>query len=124
MQGCSNDFLTQLRKICDEEDIVLIFDEVYCGMAKTGELFNFMRVENLVPDILTMSKSFGGGKSSISAYVTKNNIFDKAYGNFKDANLHSSTYTGFGEEAITAIEALDIMIDEDYVSKSKIFLEF
>ena len=119
MQGCSNDFLTQLRKICDEEDIVLIFDEVYCGMAKTGELFNFMRVENLVPDILTMSKSFGGGKSSISAYVTKNNIFDKAYGNFKDANLHSSTYTGFGEEAITAIEALDIMIDEDYVSKSK-----
>jgi len=119
MQSCSSEFLIELRKLCDSENIILIFDEVYSGWAKTGDLFNFMRVPNLAPDILTMSKSFGGGKSSISAYVTKNQIFNKAYGNFKDSNLHSSTYSGFGEESATALESIEIMISEDYPSKSK-----
>ena len=119
MQECSENFLNQIREICNKEKIILIFDEVYSGWAKTGELFNFMRVKNLCPDILTMSKSFGGGKSSISAYVAKNDVFKKAYGQFKDANLHSSTYTGFGEETATALEAISIMLEDDYVSKSK-----
>ena len=47
--------------------------------AKTGELFNFMRVKNLCPDIVTSSKSFGGGKASISAYVTTDRGFSKKH---------------------------------------------
>lgn len=123
MQGCSEKFLLELRKICFENDIVLIFDEVYSGWAKTGELFNFMRVKNLCPDILTSSKSFGGGKASISAYISSDKVFMKAYGSAGDANLHSSTYTGFGEESATALEALDIMVQENYVDKSKNIFE-
>ena len=119
MESCSEDFLIELKKLCLENDIVFIFDEVYSGWAKTGELFNFMRVKNLCPDILTSSKSFGGGKASISAYITSDKVFKKAYGSPQDANLHSSTYTGFGEESATALEAIDIMIEEDYVKKSK-----
>ena len=119
MQECSHDFLIELREICNKHDIVLIFDEVYSGWAKTGELFNFMRVKDLVPDILTTSKSFGGGKSSISSYISSNKIFNKAYGSSSDANLHSSTYTGFGEESATALEAIDILVKENYVEKSK-----
>ena len=39
LQKCSKEFLIKLREICDKENIVLIFDEVYTGWAKTGELF-------------------------------------------------------------------------------------
>ena len=112
--GCDEEFLLALRKICDDENIILIFDEVYTGWGKTGSLFYFMRYNNLFPDILTMSKSFGGGKASISAYVTRDIIFNKTYASTQAAPKHSSTYSGFGEEAITAIEAIRIVIEDNY----------
>ena len=115
---CSNAFLKELRSICSQENIVLIFDEVYTGWAKCGELFYFMK-HGVVPDIVTYSKSFGGGKSSISGYTCRQDIFKSAYDNLNDANLHSTTYNGFGEECITAIEAINIVIEEDYTGKSK-----
>ena len=116
---CSNEFLLELRKICSEENIVLIFDEVYSGWAKTGKLFYFMNFENLVPDIVTSGKSLGGGKASISAFTSKEIFFNKAYGNLRDATLHSSTFNALGEETITALEAVNIIIDENYEEKSK-----
>ena len=117
--SCSKEFLFELRKICNEENIVLIFDEVYTGWTKTGELFYFMNYEGLIPDIVTSGKSLGGGKASISAYTCKDKFFNKAYGNLRDATLHSSTFNGLGEETITAIEAVNILIDENYSKKSK-----
>ena len=116
-QQCSTEFLQELQNICNENNIVLIFDEVYIGWYKTGHMFNFMG-HNVLPDILTTSKSFGGGKASISAYVARTPILKKAYGNTRDALLHTSTYNGFGEECITAIEAINIMQDENYEEKS------
>lgn len=118
LRRCSKDFLENLKIICLKEDIILIFDEIYSGWAKTGELFYFMNFD-LIPDILTYAKSFGGGKSSIAGYTCRDHVFHKAYGNLNDATLHSTTYNGFGEETITAIEAINIIIQEDYVSKSK-----
>ncbi len=118
LRECFAEFLKELRMICSNEGIILIFDEVYTGWAKTGELFNFMQ-KGVVPDIVTYSKSFGGGKSSISGYTTRTPIFRKAYDNLSDATLHSTTYNGFGEECITAIEAINIIIEDDYVGRAK-----
>lgn len=122
MLEAGEDFLRGLRKLCDREGIVLIFDEVYSGWAKSGTLFYFMRFDGLIPDALCMSKSFGGGKASISAYVLRTPLFQAAYGTDNDALLHSTTYNGFGEECATAIEAVRIMVEEDFPGKSqKIF---
>lgn len=118
LRKCTHEFLEQLRKLCSDNDIILIFDEVYTGWCKTGELFHFME-SGVCPDIVTMAKSFGGGKSSISAFVSRKPVFEKAYGNLNDAIMHSTTYNGFGEETITAIEAINIMIEEDFSSRSK-----
>ncbi len=115
----SEEFLRGVREICTEEKIVLIFDEVYTGWGKTGELFHFMRHEGLVPDILTSSKSFGGGKASISLYVARDPIFRKAYDNLSDFTLHSTTYNAFGEESITALEAVNIVMEDDYPAKAR-----
>jgi putrescine aminotransferase len=119
LRECSHDFLSSLQKICNDNDIILIFDEVYSGWYKTGYLFCFMQYDDIMPDIIASSKSFGGGKASISAYISRDKILKKSYGNTKDAILHSSTYNGFGEECITAIEAINTMIEENYQEKSK-----
>ena len=119
LKSCSEIFLRGLRQICSNYNIVLIFDEVYSGWYKTGKLFNFLQYSNLTPDILVSSKSLGGGKSSISAYICADKIFSRAYGNLKDATLHSTTFNGFGEETITAIESINIMIEDNYESKSE-----
>ena len=117
IRQCDTKFLQELQKICNENDIVLIFDEIYTGWYKTGKMFNFMS-HNVLPDILTTSKSLGGGKASISAYISRTPILKKSYGNTRDALLHTSTYNGLGEECITALEAINIMQEDNYEEKS------
>ena len=68
-------FFKKLRQLCTNHKIVLIYDEVYTGWAKTGALFYFMKFQNVCPDIVTYAKSFGGGKSSISGYTAREHIF-------------------------------------------------
>ncbi len=114
----STEFLQRTRDICDRENIVLVFDEIYTGFAKTGPLFNFMR-SSIAPDVLTISKSLGGGKSSISAYITTKNLFNQTYGSIQTSLMHSTTYNGFGEECATACEAINIAIQEDFEHKAK-----
>jgi putrescine aminotransferase len=120
MRNCSKEFLLELRLLCDKEKIILIFDEVYTGWGRMGYLFYFMKYENLLPDILTYAKSFGGGKASIAGYTAREEIYRTAYDNLNDATLHSTTYYGFGEECATAIEAINIIVEDNLISKSKI----
>ncbi|MEU5163994.1 aminotransferase class III-fold pyridoxal phosphate-dependent enzyme [Streptomyces sp. NPDC020875] len=121
MNECSEEFLRGLRELCTAEDIVLIFDEIYTGWGKTGSLFHFTRYPGLVPDVVTTSKSFGGGKSSISAFIAREPVFRKAYDSLGDAMLQSTstTYYGFGEETATAIEAVNIAIEDDYPARAR-----
>ncbi|WP_218042014.1 aspartate aminotransferase family protein [Streptomyces abyssomicinicus] len=119
LRECSGAFLREVRRVCTELDIVLIFDEVYTGWGKTGALFHFMHHRGLVPDVVTTSKSFGGGKSSISGYIAREPVFRAAYDNLSDATLHSTTYYGFGEETATALEAVAVAVEEDFPARAR-----
>ena len=121
MNHCSEEFLRGVRELCTEENIVLIFDEIYTGWGKTGTMFYFLRHPGLVPDVVTTSKSFGGGKSSISAFVAREPVFRKAYDSMRDALLQSTstTYYGFGEEAATALEAVEIAVTDDFPARAR-----
>ncbi|WP_434739772.1 aspartate aminotransferase family protein [Micromonospora sp. SH-82] len=119
MRCWSESALRELRQICTDEDIVMIFDEVYTGWGKTGSLFYFMRYEGLLPDILVYSKSLGGGKASISGYTARERLFRRAYDRLSDVILHSTTYYGFGEETATAIEAVNVTVEEDFPGRAR-----
>ena len=112
-----NNFLKKARDLSHKYGIPLIFDEIYTGFFKTGPLFNFMR-SDIIPDIVVYSKSFGGGKSSISGFTSTKKLFNGAYGNLDDALMHSTTYNAFGEETYTAIVAIEIAIEENFQKKS------
>ena len=100
--------LKKIQEICNKHDILVIYDEVYSGFYRTGSLFYFMDFKDLQPDIVTYSKSFGGGISSIAGYTSKKQVFLKSYGNQKDALLHSSTYSNYVEECAVAYKTLEI----------------
>ena len=109
--------MQNIRRLCDEYDILLIIDDIFCGFGRTGKMFSFEH-ENIIPDIFTVSKSLGGGKSSIAAYITKKHIYKKAYGDLKNYMIHSTTFNGFGEECYTAIESINVIIEENLVENS------
>lgn len=115
----TKEFLKKIKSFCKKNQIILIFDEIYTGWCKTGTTFYFQRYNNIYPDILTTSKSLGGGKASIAACVMNKFFFNKVYGNIIDATLHSTTFNGFGEECVTAIEALKILKREKFNQKAK-----
>ena len=66
----SNDFLKKLRKICNQKKILLILDEVQCGIARTGKFFAFEHAK-IKPDIVPIAKGIGGGFPLGAVLMTK-----------------------------------------------------
>lgn len=81
------EFLQNVRKLCSKQNIVLIFDEVQCGVGRTGELFAYQCYE-VAPDIVTLAKGLGGGLP-IGAMLAK----DKIAEGFEPGD-HASTFGG------------------------------
>ncbi|WP_303863259.1 acetylornithine transaminase [Alkalibaculum bacchi] len=81
------DYLKQVRKICDEQDIVLIFDEVQTGIGRTGSLFAYQEL-GVVPDIVTFAKGLGNG-IPIGGIIAKKK-FSKEF----TPGTHASTFGG------------------------------
>jgi acetylornithine/N-succinyldiaminopimelate aminotransferase len=83
----SVDFVKQVRKLCDERDILLIIDEVQTGMGRTGKMFGYEHY-GVTPDIITLAKSLGGGLP-IGCMVAKKAIADTL-----QPGMHASTFGG------------------------------
>lgn len=66
------DFLKDLRKLCDQNKLLLVFDEVQCGLGRSGKLFCYQHY-GVTPDVLVIAKGFGGGLP-IGATIAKNNV--------------------------------------------------
>lgn len=110
-------YFREVRRLCDEHDIVLIMDEIYTGFGRTGKMFAFEHF-GICPDICSFSKAFGGGKATFAAFITRPRIHNKAYAKMNEATLHSTTYNGYGEEVVSALEVLHILHDERLVDNS------
>lgn len=81
-------FLKGLRKLCDEKDILLILDEIQCGMGRTGSMFAFQDYD-VMPDIMTSAKALGCGVP-VGAFV----LNEKTAKNSLVPGDHGTTYGG------------------------------
>lgn len=113
----SNEFIKKLFYLKNKFDFRIIFDEVFTGFFKSKKMFYFQNYENISPDIICLSKTLGGGKSSISCLVVDEDLYNIAYGKLNDTFLHTTTYNGFGEESITALEALNILSEQNFSNR-------
>ncbi len=84
----TEDFLQQIRALCDEKDILLILDEVQCGMGRTGYMYAWQKF-GIRPDIMTTAKALGCGVP-VGAFLMTQKVADSSL----VAGDHGSTYGG------------------------------
>ena len=109
------DFLQRARQLCDEYDVLLIFDEVATGFGRTGNRF----VADLVlPDILVLGKALTGGYIGHAATVANHKVFNAFYSdNDRHALMHGPTFMGNALACAVALKGIEIFEREDYMSK-------
>lgn len=116
--------LHRLRELADKYNILLIFDEVFTGFGRTGEMFAFQH-SKISPDIICLGKGLGGGMLTIAMTCTKDFIFE-AYKNGPYPYLnHGHTFTANPIVCRLAIESLNLFDELDLINqvkqKSKVF---
>ena len=85
-------YFHRVREVCDRHGILLILDEVMCGMGRTGTL-HACEQEGITPDLIAIAKGLGGGYAPIGALLMQERIFD-AVADGSGAFQHSHTYMG------------------------------
>lgn len=114
-------YLRECQKICQKQNVLLICDEIQCGLARTGKVLASMH-EDVHPDGLILGKALGGGMLPVSLFLG----CEEVIGVF-DPGSHGSTFGGNPLAAHIALEALNILIEDDYCQRSaqlgKYFIE-
>lgn len=96
------DFLKKLRALCDEKDILLILDEIQCGMGRTGTMFAWQKY-GVRPDIMTTAKALGGGVP-VGAFL----MTERVGQNSLKAGDHGTTYGGNPLACAAICKVLDL----------------
>lgn len=105
-------YLADLRRICDETNVLLILDEIQSGLARTGRMFAH-DYENIKPDGLILGKALGGGVYPVSAFLAKREVME-----LFEPGSHGSTFGGNALAAAVGLAALDVIEDEQLAARS------
>lgn len=105
------DYFKRIRKICDHHGVLLILDEVMCGMGRTGTMFACEQ-EGISPDIVTIAKGLGGGYQPIGAVMLSSAIYD-SFANGSGLFQHGHTYLGHPVAAAAANKVVEIIARPD-----------
>ena len=105
------EFPQQLREICDNKGLTLVFDEIQSGVGRTGKFFAFEHY-NVVPDIVTVAKSIAGGVP-MGATIATNDVFSSL-----KRGEHASTFGGNPLSAAAANATIDIIYEENLMENA------
>jgi acetylornithine/N-succinyldiaminopimelate aminotransferase len=105
----TQEFLSGLRAACDERDLMLVFDEVQCGVARTGTLFAYEQY-GIEPDIMAVAKGIGGGFPMGACLATEKAAAGMVIG------THGSTFGGNPLAMAAGQAVLDVVANEDFLA--------
>jgi len=106
----SHEFLAGLRAACDEHDLMLVFDEVQCGVARTGQLYAYQHY-GIEPDIMASAKGIGGGFPMGACLATERAAAGMVIG------THGSTYGGNPLAMAAGQAVFDIVANEEFLGE-------
>ncbi len=109
-------YLRSVRELCDRHGALLIADEVQTGLGRTGYLWG-VDYEGVVPDILTAAKGLSGGVIPIGATISRAEVWMRAFGD--SPLLHTSTFGGNPLACCAGLAALEVLMEEDLVRRSR-----
>jgi putrescine aminotransferase len=110
-------YLAAIRELCTKYGTQLVFDEVQTGLGRAGALFAF-QAERVVPDLLVLAKSLGGGIVPVGATLCSGELHRKAYGALDRFDAHGSTFAGNAIACAAANATLDVIEREQLAERS------
>nr|WP_325252785.1 aspartate aminotransferase family protein [Amylibacter sp.] len=110
-------YFKRIREICDQYGILLILDEVMCGMGRTGSLFACDQ-EGVAPDILCIAKGLGAGYQPIGAMLCSRQIYETIE-NGSGFFQHGHTYLGHPAAAAAGVAVVKALLDRGLVGRAK-----
>jgi len=110
-------YFKRIREICDRYGILLILDEVMCGMGRTGTLFACEQ-DGVSPDILCIAKGLGAGYQPIGAMLCSREIYE-AIENGSGFFQHGHTYLGHPTAAAAGVAVVNAMLDRELIPRVK-----
>ena len=110
-------FLKEVRELCTKNDILLLFDEVQCGMGRTGEFFGW-QYYGVEPDAVSLAKALGNG-FPIGAFIVK----DK-YKHILEVGTHASTFGGTPLACAAASAVIDVIDDDNILENCRARSEY
>jgi putrescine aminotransferase len=120
----SDDYWKQVRKICDENQIVLIIDEVLTGCGRTGKMFAIEHWE-IAPDILTLSKGLTSGYLPLGAIGISSKYYSQVLSTLGSGEgILGFTGTGHPASCAVALKNLEIIEAEDLVENARLMGEY
>ena len=108
-------YFKRIREICDKYGVLLILDEVMCGMGRTGHLFA-CEADGVAPDILCIAKGLGAGYQPIGAMLCTSAIYN-AVADGSGFFQHGHTYIGHPVAAAAGRAVLSELLDQDLISR-------
>ncbi|WEX08366.1 aspartate aminotransferase family protein [Chelativorans sp. AA-79] len=107
-------YFRHIREICDRYGVLLILDEVMCGMGRTGTLFACEQ-DGVAPDLVTIAKGLGGGYQPIGAVLLSRRIFD-AFAEGSGLFQHGHTYIGHPMACAAALAVQEVIERDDLLA--------
>lgn len=108
-------YFKRIREICDRHGVLLILDEVMCGMGRTGSL-HACEQEGIAPDLMTVAKGLGAGYQPIGAVLVASRVFE-AFRDGSGAFQHGHTYLGHPVACAAALAVQEVIREENLLAK-------
>ena len=107
-------YLAAVKAVCERHGVLLILDEVMCGMGRTGHL-HACTEDGVAPDLMTIAKGLGGGYQPIGATLVSRRIYDAIVGG-SGLFQHGHTYVGHATACAAALAVQQVIAEEDLLS--------
>ncbi len=100
-------YLSAARRVCSDNNVLLVLDEIQTGLGRTGKMFAYQHEEDAKPDVLILGKALGGGVYPVSAALSSSEIMGLI-----QPGEHGSTFGGNPLAAAVGLSVLDVLADE------------